>query len=183
MQQQPFSVRYGPNSGTSGLVTYQRSPTHDDPYYQTTRANLTNQDNTYSLSRNVGSNPELRSTYERLYGNGGPLRLPEIRSAAPPQVRTEPIMLEIPPAMMQQIFASLAQRGFGASKGKPKLASKMAGDQWRSLVDAKAQEAYTDRLGRVFQQRIGDPLARFQHEFPYQAQLRDPNYIRGLYEV
>jgi hypothetical protein len=151
-----------------------------------TQSNPNDQDNAYSLSRNVGSNPGLRSTYERLYGNSGPLKLPEIRPAAPPQVRAEPTMPDIPPEMMRQIMASLAQRGFSTAKGKPKLASKMAKSQWNSRVDDAAQSAYGSRLDTLLKYRTQPGPASWYAQYMDKegsGSMLDPEYVRRLYEV
>jgi len=166
------------------MVTYSKLPTHNDPYYRAEYKNQAYPNNAGSLSKSIGSDPALRATYERLYGGGGPINLPSIRPQGPaPQAAPEPAMPDIPPELMRQIMASLAQRGFSTAKGKPKLASKMAGDQWKSLVDAKAQEAYAVRMREVFNQRAGSSWPGMEAEPPYNPKLLDPEYVRRLYEV
>jgi hypothetical protein len=172
-------IRNDPHTGTS-TTQYYRAPTHNNRYWQSTQSNPAHDQNSaYSLGMSVGGDPALRSTYERLYGNSGPLKLPQIRSQDTQTTSPAPAMPDIPPAMMQQIMASLAQRGFGASKGKPKLASKIAGDQWRSLVDQQAQEAYGSGLMNQFQIRTGQP----NYLSLFTKNMLNPEYVKALYEV
>jgi hypothetical protein len=172
-------IRNDPHTGTS-TTQYYRAPTHNNRYWQSTQSNPAHDQNSaYSLGMSVGGDPALRSTYERLYGNSGPLKLPQIRSQDTQTTSPAPTMPDIPPAMMQQIMASLAQRGFGASKGKPKLASKIAGDQWRSFVDQKSGSAYQSMLENYYRQRIGQP----SYLAPESRNLANPEYVKALYEV
>lgn len=146
------------------------------------------------LGFNVTTDPSLLATYRKLYGDQGPFN----RAVAmkdnprpplvPPTPRPpDPTMPEIPPAMMRQIMASLAQRGFGTANGKPRLASKMAKSQWNSRVDDLSQQAYNDRINAILQYRTTaqSPVAQIiaQQNAGDTGKLLDPNYIKGLYEV